>query len=194
MVLNSRKAMATGRAKGFMNCEGWLPSVMTGLCRKALENGIEVEYVKNLIRRHSLVPDIAPYEYECWPWPLKIYTLGQFEIVIDKKPFQHPVRTPRMPLTLLKAILALGSGGVKEDQLADALWPEADGDMAHQAFKTTLHRLRQLIGEERAVQVRESRAILDRQYCWVTPTLSNPSSRKQKLYGVKTLQMRRETL
>jgi DNA-binding SARP family transcriptional activator len=162
-----KRAMAFGRAKGLMNMEGWLPSVMTELCLKALDSGIEVEYVKNLIRKRGLVPDTPPFECEDWPWPLKIFILGRFEIVRDEKPLQYPVRAPRVPLTLLKAIVAFGSGGVKEDQLVDTLWPEADGDTAHQTFKTTLHRLRQLIGDERAIQVREGRVTLDQQYCWV---------------------------
>jgi hypothetical protein len=61
--------MAFGRAKGLMNMEGWLPSVMTELCLKALDSGIEVEYVKNLIRKRGLVPDTPPFECEDWPWP-----------------------------------------------------------------------------------------------------------------------------
>jgi DNA-binding SARP family transcriptional activator len=162
-----KRAMAIGRAKGLMNYEGWLPSVMTELCLKALNSGIEVEYVKDLIRKRGLAPDTPPYECEGWPWGLKIFTTGRFEIVRDEKPLQYPVRAPRVPLTLLKAIVAFGSGGVKEDQLVDALWPETDGDTAHQTFKTTLHRLRQLIGDERAIQVREGRVTLDQQYCWV---------------------------
>ncbi len=162
-----RRAMAISREKGYVIYEGWLPSVMTELCLRALDSGIEVEYVRNLIRKRGLIPDTPPYEFEDWPWSLKLFTLGRFEIVRDEKPLQYPVRAPRVPLTLLKAIIAFGSRGVKEDQLVDTLWPEADGDTAHQTFKTTLHRLRQLIGDERAVQVREGRVTLDQQYGWV---------------------------
>ncbi len=163
-----RKAMGLGRQKGFTTLlYFWQPVIMRRLCEKALEAGVEVEYVQNLIRKLNLLPDELSLEIEGWPWPLKVFTLGRFEIIRDEKPLRYPVRAPRVPLTLLKAIIAFGSGGVKENQLVDTLWPEADGDTAHQAFKTTLHRLRQLIGDERAVQVREGRVTLDRQYCWV---------------------------
>jgi DNA-binding SARP family transcriptional activator len=163
-----RKAMVLGRQKGFTSfLYFWRPAVMSRLCEKALEAGIEIEYVKNLIRKLDLVPNEQSTEVEGWPWPLKIVTLGRFEIIRDGKLLQHPVRAPRVPLTLLKAIVAFGSGGVKEDQLVDTLWPEADGDTAHQTLKTTMHRLRQLIGDERAIQVREGRVTLDPQYCWV---------------------------
>jgi hypothetical protein len=39
--VNQRRAV--GREKGFMNMEGWLPSVMTYLCLKALGSGIEMD-------------------------------------------------------------------------------------------------------------------------------------------------------
>jgi LuxR family maltose regulon positive regulatory protein len=56
---------------------------------------------------------------------------------------------------------------VKEEQLSDALWPEADGDAAHSAFTTTLSRLRDLLGAEKAIRIQEGRATLDPRYCWV---------------------------
>lgn len=163
-----RKALTLGRQKGFTTLHYfWRPAVMSRLCEKALEAGIEVEFVKHLIRKLNLVPDQQSMEFDRWPWPLKFFTLGRFEVVKDEKPITHPVRAPRVVLTLLKAIITFGSGGVKEDQLVDALWPEADGDTARQALKTNLHRLRRLIGEKRAVQVREGRVALGQQYCWV---------------------------
>jgi LuxR family transcriptional regulator, maltose regulon positive regulatory protein len=166
-----RKAMTLGHQKGFTTfLYFWRPEVMALLCEKALEAGIDaidVGYVKDLIRKLDLVPHEPSLEIEGWPWPLKIFTLGRFEIQRDEKPLQYPVRAPRALLALLKAIIAFGRAGVKEDQLVDALWPEADGDTAHQTFKTALHRLRQLIGEEKVIQVREGRVVIDPQYCWV---------------------------
>ncbi len=163
-----RKAMTLGRQKGFTTLlYFWRPAVMSRLCGKALEAGIEIGYVQSLIRKLNLVPDEQSTEIDSWPWPLKIFTLGRFGVVRDEKVLQYPVRAPRVPLALLKAIVAFGAGGVKEEQLVDALWPETDGDTAHQTFKTTLHRLRQLVGDERAVHVREGRVTLNPQFCWV---------------------------
>jgi DNA-binding SARP family transcriptional activator len=56
---------------------------------------------------------------------------------------------------------------VREDQLTDALWPEAEGDMAHWSFKTTLRRLRQLISNENAILHQDGKVSLDPRYCWV---------------------------
>jgi DNA-binding SARP family transcriptional activator len=140
---------------------------MTKLCLKALENEIEVEYVRDLIRKRGLIPDTPPYDCEHWPWPLKIYTLGRFEIVRDARPLQHPRKSPRMPIELLKAVISGGVRGISEDRLSDALWPDADGVTAHQAFATTLHRLRQLLGDEKAVLLRDGRVAVDWRSCWV---------------------------
>ncbi|MCK7497369.1 MAG: hypothetical protein MZW92_46165 [Comamonadaceae bacterium] len=51
--------------------------------------------------------------------------------------------------------------------LAELLWPEADGDAAQRAFDTTLHRLRKLLGHERAVVLSEGRLSLNPTVCWV---------------------------
>jgi DNA-binding SARP family transcriptional activator len=56
---------------------------------------------------------------------------------------------------------------VNEEQICDALWPDAQGDLAHRSFETTLYRLRQLIGREKAIQLSEGKLSLDTKSCWV---------------------------
>jgi two-component SAPR family response regulator len=68
---------------------------------------------------------------------------------------------------MLKALIAFGGKEVREDQIEDALWPEADGDAAHPSFKTNLHRLRNLISFEKAIHLQEGRLTLDDRCCWV---------------------------
>ena len=68
---------------------------------------------------------------------------------------------------MLKALIGLGGSEVSEAQLNDALWPEAEGDMAHQAFATTLYRLRELLGDDRVLRFSDGRLTLDNQHCWV---------------------------
>ena len=47
--------MTLGRQKGFTTLlYFWRPAVMASLCEKALEAGIEVDYVQNLIRKLKL--------------------------------------------------------------------------------------------------------------------------------------------
>jgi DNA-binding SARP family transcriptional activator len=64
-------------------------------------------------------------------------------------------------------LIALGGKGVREDQVSDFLWPEADGDVAHGSFATTLYRLRLLIGIHKAIELQAGCLTLNPGSCWV---------------------------
>jgi DNA-binding SARP family transcriptional activator len=163
-----RKAMELGRKESYLHLfPSWQPSAMTRLCLRALSEEIEIDYVQDLIRKHYLFPDVLPPDLENWPWPVKICTLGRFELSKNGKPIRFSGKVQKKPLLLLKAMIALGGKDIREDQMADLLWPEADGDQAHSAFTTTLSRLRQLLGEEKTIKFQEGKATLDPRYCWV---------------------------
>jgi len=166
-LLSLREALTIGREGKYFDTYIDQPSSMVRIFVKALEAGIEVEYVQELIRIRNLVSEKPPLHLENWPWPLKIYTLGRFELLKDGKPICFSRKVQQKPLALLKALIAFSGKEVKEDQIEDALWPEADGDAAHRSFKTNLHRLRRLLGHEEALQLKEGRLSLDPRYCWV---------------------------
>ena len=161
------KAFALGRERGYFGTWGPKPSAMAKLCTRALEAGVEVEYVQELIRRLNLLPEQPPLHLQNWPWHLKIFTLGRFELIKDGSPVQFSRKVQQKPLSLLKSLIACGGREVREERIADVLWPESDGDAAHMSFVTTLHRLRQLLGYERTIQYREGRVSLDDRYCWL---------------------------
>ncbi len=123
-------AMAVGRERGYVNSHVWIPAVMAGLCARALEAGIEEDYVRGLIQKRGLVPDSPPVEVEAWPWPIKIFTLGRFEVLRDGEPVRFARKVQRKPLALLKALVAFGGRSVREELVMDALWPDAEGDAA----------------------------------------------------------------
>jgi DNA-binding SARP family transcriptional activator len=162
-----RDALALARACGYAAFAWWRPAVMARLAVLALEAGIEVDHVQDLVRRQGLAPEPPPIEVDRWPWPLRVYTLGDFRVERDGAPLEFRAKAPKMPMALLKALVALGGRGVPETTLAEALWPDAEGDLAHQALATTLHRLRQAVGLEGAVVLRDGRLSLDPRHCWV---------------------------
>ena len=162
-----RQAMTLGRRGGYAGDWFWRrPSSLLRLCVKALENNIEVDYVRGLIRRWSLVPETPPLHLDSWPWPLKIHTLGTFKLIRNDEPVVLTGKIKK-PLELLKALIVFGGKNVSQDRLADALWPEADGDLAKRSFDTNLHRLRKLLGNEKALQLQEGRLSIDPRYCWI---------------------------
>ena len=142
-------------------CHGWAGL----LAAAAIERRIRVPTALAFIREFGLK---APGPHlENWPWPIKIRCLGPFEILAADRPLDYGSKTPRKLLALLKAIIALGSRDVPEQKLADALWPEEDGDTAHQSFTTALHRLRKLLGDKTLIQQRDGRISLDTSRLWV---------------------------
>ncbi len=162
-----REAMGLGARQGYLNVPRWNAAVMSPLCARALAHEMEPEYVRRLIRVHDLAPPEPPAEVGAWPWPVRIRTLGHFEIVTDEKALAVSGKVQKKPLELLKLAIALGGVNVSEDQLAAALWPDADGDLAHRSFETTLYRLRLLIGNEKALRLRDGLLTLDGRHCWV---------------------------
>lgn len=137
----------------------WRPKVMAELLAHALEADIEVEYVRSVIRRRDLRAPSAGIKH--WPYPVKISTLGQFEVVIDDVPLTTTGKTQRKPLELLKYLCAAGAQGANQDDIEEALWPEADGEASDQVFRTTLHRLRKLLRHDDAIQLSDRHVSLD---------------------------------
>jgi len=167
-VKSLRKALAYGKKCGHIQLISYIPNKMTELYAKALEAGIEVDLVQDIIRKRNIVPDEPPIYLDNWPWTIQIFTLGRFRIVIDGKPFNFPKKVQKKPLEMLKVLISFGEGQeISKAQLSDILWPEADGDKAEQAFYITLHRLRQLLGYDKAIGLREGKLTLDLRYCWV---------------------------
>ncbi len=160
------RAMTLGRENGFVHFISWLPKVMTRLCIEALRTGIEVEYVQDVIRKRNLMPETPPVEVERWPFPFKVYALGEFQIIRESIPVSFEGKVQKMPLIMLKALIAVGGQEVPEERLNDMLWPDAVGDLAHRSFETTLYRLRKLMGGAAAVQLQDGLVSLDKRQWW----------------------------
>jgi LuxR family maltose regulon positive regulatory protein len=160
-----RDGLAIGRAQHFLNTLRWYPKMIVRLLCHALEEGIEVDYVKHLVRARSLAPDTP--EIEQWPWPIKCYLLGRFSVVIDNAPLKTSGKAQAKPLELLKALVAGGGREVAAATLAAQLWPDIDGDAAQNALDTTLHRLRKLLKHEDAIIVHQAKLSLNPAKVWV---------------------------
>lgn len=162
-----REAMRRGRELGQLGMLFWYPSFQAKFAARALREGIEVPYVREVIRKNRLLPGPGDLDLEEWPWPVRVYTLGRFNLVVDGAPPPAGRKAPQKPLQLLKALIALGGREVPEEQLGEILWPDADGDLAHESLSTNMKRLRKRLGDERSVLLREGRLTLNNRYCWV---------------------------
>lgn len=162
-----KAALEAGKRSGYRSSPWGLPMIDAAIYAKALEHGIEIDFVRDIIRARRLFPRDPPYFLDDWPWPIKIKTLGRFEIIRDGQTLSLPVQAQRKRLAMLKALVAYGGRAVSENQLSHALWPDADGDAAHQNFATTLHRLRKLLNCREAIVLRDRHLSLEISSCWV---------------------------
>ena len=169
-----RRALAMARRHGYVHLEFYQPGTMQFLCAKALETGMELAYVKELIGRLGLAPPPRPgldgpdeFSLESWPYPVEIHTLGRFEVKSNGNRIAVAGKTQKKPLEMIKAIIAFGGVNVPADRVTDALWPEADGDLAQKSFEMTLSRLRRLLGDESLIKYRAGQLSLDLNRCLV---------------------------
>ena len=162
-----RRTLEVARQRGYMNRLFWTPEILSRLLGAALAHGIEVEHVRETIRRRGLLPTPDAAQLQHWPFPVRIYTLGRFSVLLDGKPLEFSGKAQRKPLELLMALVAFGGREVSERQLTEALWPDAEGDAAHQACAVALHRLRKLLGHDAAVTLQRNHFSLDGRLVWV---------------------------
>lgn len=161
------RLFAVMREQGFVNSAWWHEGRMARWCALALDSVIEVDFVRALIRRRGLKIDAPPVRLARWPWPVRVRCFGALEIERDGEPLRFAGKIPRRPLALLAALVAFGGSGVAVARLADALWPDAEGDAAQHAFVTALQRLRGLLGQRDALMLQDGRLSLDPRLCWV---------------------------
>jgi ATP/maltotriose-dependent transcriptional regulator MalT/DNA-binding SARP family transcriptional activator len=162
-----RSALTLQKENHLINFPTWHDAFFQDLYEEALRSDIEVEFVQNQIRARGLPSRSASVEIETWPWRLRIYALGRFELMVDETPLVAEGKAQQKPLELLKALISLGASDVAVDRLEDTLWPDAEGDKAHRSLITTLHRLRKLTGSDRAIVLQDSTMSLNPRQCWI---------------------------
>jgi ATP/maltotriose-dependent transcriptional regulator MalT/DNA-binding SARP family transcriptional activator len=143
----------------------FMPEVLPRACELAAAAGIDVPHVSSVVKRYGVQPS-HPY-VTAWPWPLRICALGRFAVTHPDRPSAEPPSGPRKPMELLKAIIALGVEDVPVATLIDYLWPDGEGDAAHKALDTNLHRFRKQLGDDRAVLFKAGKVGLNSKSCWV---------------------------
>jgi hypothetical protein len=131
------------------------------LCALALERNIESGFVLELIRTRGLRAGPRAHWLPQWPWPVRVEALGGLRVVAADRDRLPGPRSPRKPLQLLKVLIAHGKDGARPEALADALWPDAEGDGARHALETTAYRLRRILGAADALPLRGGRLALD---------------------------------
>ena len=98
---------------------------------------------------------------------LSIHTLGRFAIMRDGRAMSFNGKSPRKPLELLMALIALGRPEIHTDALIRAVWPDESSFDPRNLFYNTLHRLRALLECRDALVLGDEKLSLNPQRCWV---------------------------
>jgi DNA-binding SARP family transcriptional activator len=158
-------AFAAPRARRFYDTFDTNPPFGATMCALALEHDVEVEFVRRIIEVHGMA---APANAgSSWPWPVRIHTLGGFELLRAGAVIAVQGKAQKKPLELLKALIASGKHHVDKPRLADFLWPDAEPDAAAATLDMAISRLRKLLALPEAIRIEDGKIGLDPAQVWV---------------------------
>ncbi len=159
------QGLALAREMAWLNFFRSAPLVAAQVCALGLEHGIETAFVREVIATRGL--DAVRPDLASWPWPIRVLTLGRFQIERNGVPLAFGGKVARKPLELLQFTVASGGSDVSAATVMFALWCELEGDNAKSAFNVALHRLRKLLGDDDAIQLELGRLSLNPKRVWV---------------------------
>ncbi|MEO8303247.1 MAG: BTAD domain-containing putative transcriptional regulator [Betaproteobacteria bacterium] len=169
-----KRAFAHAREEGFVYLLARARAAIARLCERALAHGVEGEFAQRVIAVQKLDP--PAYTGPTWPWPVRIRTLGGFELEIRGARYRPAHKAQDKPLELLKLLLTalvLGRDSVDKAWVAERLWPDADGANARKSLDMATSRLRRLLGDDAALESPEGRLRVSPRHVWtdVAPLL-----------------------
>lgn len=128
-----------------------------------LESGdLRRRYQRHAVSGAAPVPDSWGQHH-----PVRIHTLGRFTVQVNGSAIALSHSRQHRPMELLQALIAMGGRDVGVDLLSQALWPDADGDLAKNTFDVTLHRLRRVFGIKDLLVLSDHRLTLNSDLAWV---------------------------
>lgn len=160
-----REAFRIGREQHYLDFAWWRSEIISRVCAHALDEEIEPDYARTLIRVRRLSPPEGRPVPQRWYRPLDVEILGPPSLQVDG---EEVSLTPQL-VKVVQALVCLADqrGWAPRDMVADRLWPGSEGDKAQQTLDTALHRLRRQLGTEGLVLSRPGRVGLDPGQCRV---------------------------
>lgn len=160
-----RAAFLLGKEKSYSRYLFQAPAELAELCAIALDENIEPDYAKHLIQVNNLRP---PDNSLCrnWPWPVKIHALGTLHIEVNDQPLVFEGKAQAKPLAMLRELITNNGAPLRTEQIADSLWPDSNDEKNKANIKTTLQRLRKLLGNE-SILLSNGQLRFNPDQCWL---------------------------
>ncbi len=175
-----RRVFALCREFSVFDFMGLIPRVISSLYQAALENDIEVDHVTKMIQFQCLPPTSASQLCLKWPWPVRIYLMGDICFMKYGESVTPTKKSASKVISLLKLLVLQNGQPILVTSVMDTLWNNKDNAKADNSFKTTILRLRKLIGRE-AVIVDNGYVLLNRKKVWVDAWAIEHSLKTQEL-------------
>jgi len=159
-------ALAVARDCGFRHgpmlyCCG---DMMAQLAALALRYGLEPDIARSIVLINDL--HAPPQADATWPWALRVRALGGLQVEHAGAAPPPSRKESRRLLELMRLLAAHGGTPLAQDAVADALWPDAEGDAARNALDNALHRLRKMLGGDDRIVLRQGALGLNPERCW----------------------------
>lgn len=142
---------------------GWGAPAIERIGSEARGLGVAPSRIGGLIRELESSPAAAAHAGDL---QVHVRVLGDFEVAIARAPLRFGRKRPERPLALLKLLAVHGPRGETEARIADALWPDLDGDAALRSLAVSLHRLRNLLGGNDRIAHKGRRLALATRVVW----------------------------
>jgi DNA-binding SARP family transcriptional activator len=130
---------------------------MAQLLQAAIEADIETEYAGELMRVLGLAAELSGTAAQA----IRITSLGRFDATAGDRSRMTSAKLQRGPIALAVHLIAAGPTGESAETLADRMWRNVDADTSRKRMKSTVYRLRQMLGAADAVQTQGGRIALD---------------------------------
>jgi hypothetical protein len=153
-------------------CEGRLntaharmyPRLVARIAASVFERGFGTTQIADDVRSLEIAPpDTRPVS---WPWRLRIRLFGGYAVDGLVSGAEGGKKGDSKSALLLQYLAAFAPTGIPVHQLADALWPAADGDRAMRTLDVALVRLRATLPEENLLVRRGGKIGFDWDRVW----------------------------
>jgi LuxR family maltose regulon positive regulatory protein len=162
-----REGLRNAAEVGFVHLLDRARGQLVQICEAALASGVETDFVHRLILTKELRP--PPLAGPHWPWPVKIKTLGGFQLSIEGQRYEPAHKAQEKPLELLKLLVtcqALGRSSPEKGWICERLWPDSEPERARKSLDMTIGRLRRLLRSDETVILNEGRLQLSPLHVW----------------------------
>lgn len=139
-----------------------LPAIAAQVCHVALEHNVAVDFCRRVIAARQL--HCPTMSVGVWPHPLKVFSLGHFDLHTQGAPLPAQAKPPVKPLALLRLLAANEGMPLPVGRVLSLLWP--DTDAARSSFDMALTRLKKLIGADNTVYLDNGQLVANREKVW----------------------------